>query len=139
MLVALAAAVAFTAPAVGAEAAAPRASARAAHPHRTFIPLEGSVSLRRYRPKWFTLSGDCGWWDQGFHWTRWTHRKAVGRGVDVKANGECKPVHKRRVVVTFSRPRRFCGHYVFTRVRYVFPHDRRLNWSGNPIYDRSCR
>lgn len=114
------------------------ASDASAHPHRSYVPEEGAVSLRAFKPSAFTLSGDCGQWEEGMVWSRWTHARAVGHGKHVTADGSCQPIHVRRVKITFTRPRKFCGHFVFTHVRYVFPHHPRLDKSFDPISDRTC-
>jgi len=72
------------------------------------------------------------------HWSTWTHYRAVGTGTDVKANGYCHPIRKLPVTITFSQPKRFCGHYIFSKVAFVYPTRPKLNSVSNPIYDRTC-
>ncbi len=101
---------------------------------RTYIPQEGSPRGMAYKPARFTLSGDCGRREVQMHWTTWTHRTAIGHGIDVRANDSCVAIRRRAVDITFTRPRNLCGHYVFTRVKFVFPKHPALNSSENPIF-----
>ncbi len=68
---------------------------------------------------------------KGLRWTRWGGRKAEARGKAITPIRR-KPI---RVHITLSRPKRACGHRVFSKVTFRF----QFNWyKKDPLYLVTC-
>ncbi len=93
-----------------------------------------------YRPNRLLVAGEGSFYVGKMRWSAWTDRVARGRGIG--AQDDCDPgysdgtFHRAPAKVRLWRPRRKCGHEVFTRMT--------LTWlqgppSGIPGYSRSRR
>lgn len=95
---------------------------------------------RAYKPKTLLVAGEGSFVVEKTHWSVWTNRVARGRGVG--AQDDCEPdcatgtFHRAPARVRLWRPRRRCGHEVWTRMTLTWLHGPP---SGIPGYSRSRR
>jgi hypothetical protein len=95
---------------------------------------------RAYRPKVLQVAGEGSFYVGRMHWSAWTDRVARGRGIG--AQDDCEPdcatgtFHRAPAKVRLWRPKRRCGHGVWTRMTLTWLHGPP---SGIPGYSRSRR
>jgi hypothetical protein len=93
-----------------------------------------------YRPDRLLVAGEGSFYVGKMRWSAWTDRVARGRGIG--AQDDCDPgcadgtFHRATAKVELWRPRRRCGHEVFTRMTLTWLHGPP---SGIPGYSRSRR
>ncbi len=93
-----------------------------------------------YRPRTLGVAGEGSFLVERMHWSFWGHRVARGRGLG--AQDDCEPdcasgtFHRAPARVRLWRPRRRCGHEVWTRMTLTWLHGPP---SGIPGYGRPRR
>jgi hypothetical protein len=79
-----------------------------------------------YKPKTLAIAGEGSFVVEKMHWSFWGHRSARGRGIG--AQDDCEPdcatgtFHRAQARVRLWRPRRRCGHEVWTRMTLTWLH-----------------
>jgi hypothetical protein len=106
----------------------------------TYFGQGQDPTSRAYRPKTLQVAGEGSFVVQKMHWSFWGGRSARGRGIG--AQDDCEPdcatgtFHRAPAKVRLWRPRRKCGHEVWTRMTLIW-----LNGppSGLPGYSQKRR
>jgi hypothetical protein len=93
-----------------------------------------------YRPDRLLVAGEGSFYVGKMKWSTWTNRVARGHGIG--AQDDCDPgcsdgtFHRAPARIRLWRPRRKCGHEIFTRMTLTWSHGPP---SGIPGYSRSRR
>jgi hypothetical protein len=93
-----------------------------------------------YRPKILLVAGEGSFFVEKMQWSTWTERAARGHGIG--AQDDCDPgcadgtFHRAPARIRLWRPRRRCGHEVWTRMTLTWSHGPP---TGIPGYSRSRR
>jgi hypothetical protein len=118
------------------------ADADAAQAARTFFAQSQDLHSLAYKPRVLEVAGEGSFIVTDMRWRAWGHSSARGSGIGAK--DDCEPdcatggFHKAPARVTLRRPRRRCGHRVWTKMVLVwtsgppgdlpYPLDRREVW-----------
>jgi hypothetical protein len=106
----------------------------------TYFGQAQDPASRAYRPKTLQVAGEGSFAVQKMHWSFWGSRSARGRGIG--AQDDCEPdcatgtFHRAPARVRLWRPRRKCGHEVWTRMTLIWLHGPP---SGLPGYSQKRR
>jgi hypothetical protein len=101
-------------------------AAAVAHASATYFGQSQDPSSRAYRPKVLQVAGEGSFSVEKMRWSVWTNRVARGRGIG--AQDDCAPdcatgtFHRAPARVRLWRPRRRCGHEVWTRMTLTWLH-----------------
>jgi hypothetical protein len=93
---------------------------RAIRGSRTYVPQGQDAREPAYRPHRLLVAGEGSFFVGAMHWSYW--RRRVARGTGMGAEDDCEPgcaegtFHRAPARVRLYRPRRMCGHRVFTRM-----------------------
>lgn len=116
------------------------ASAAMARASTTYFGQGQDPADRAYKPKVLQVAGEGSFYVGKVHWSFWGSRVARGRGIG--AQDDCEPdcatgtFHRAPSRIRLWRPRRKCGHAVWTRMTLTWSHGPP---NGIPGYSRSRR
>jgi hypothetical protein len=116
------------------------ASCAVAQASTTYFGQGQDPASRAYKPKMLGIAGEGSFVIEKMHWSFWGHRSARGRGTG--AQDDCEPdcatgtFHRAPARVRLWRPRRKCGHEVWTRMTLFWLHGPP---SGIPGYSQKRR
>jgi hypothetical protein len=116
------------------------ASAAEARASTVYFGQSQDPADRAYKPKALQVAGEGSFVVEQMRWSFWGSRVARGRGIG--AQDDCEPdcatgtFHRAAARVKLWRPRRKCGHEVWTRMTLTWLHGPP---SGIPGYSQSRR
>jgi hypothetical protein len=93
--------------------------------HKTYFAESHQAQEAKIRPALTFVSGDSTLWITHSKWSKWSSKRAVGRGISHVNN--CRPdcgqghVYKNRVRMVLTRPHQHCGKRFFTLLVMHWP------------------
>lgn len=99
-----------------------------------YFPQSQEASNPAYKPTTLYVAGDGSFLVEHAHWRSWSTTTASGAGTGVHGYAD-RPHYRDPVEIVLSRPRKLCGHEVWTRGVFVFTHgvppelQRRSTWT----------
>ena len=106
----------------------------------TYFGQSQDPADRAYKPDVLQVAGEGSFYVGKMHWNIWTNRVARGRGIG--AQDDCDPAcadgtfHRAPARIKLWRPRRRCGHEIWTRMTLTWSHGPP---TGIPGYSQSRR
>jgi hypothetical protein len=101
-------------------------AAAVAQASTTYFGQGQEPASRAYKPRTLAIAGEGSFVVEKMHWSFWGRRSARGGGIG--AQDDCEPdcatgtFHRAPARVRLWRPRRKCGHEVWTRMTLTWLH-----------------